>query len=132
MQPLGHLHIGLLAATAALLVARHFSKPKALRHLLTVLPILLMAWGCLSFAANYYPRPLAFALPYEHLGRWDTTDVDGTPCVVDLYFKNLGISNPPGMSPRLKVTGTSPGGRATITYDTEWRFWWGSVRAVPG
>jgi hypothetical protein len=132
MLPFGLLHLGLLAATAGLLVARHFSKPKALRSLLTVLPILVMAWGCLSFAATYFPRPLAFARPYEPLGQWNTTDVGGAPCVVDLYLKNLGVSNPPGTSPRLKVVGNSADGRATKTYDTDWRFWSGTVRPIPG
>lgn len=131
MECFGPIHILLMLLTASLLVGRYSARSKAARHALTILPALTVSCVFLGFAAPYFPGQLSFFLPYEHVGRWETTEVAGKPTFVDVYFKNVSPS-PHEPRQRFKIVGPSSDGTATIIYDTEWRFWSGRVKSMPG
>ena len=74
----------------------------------------------------------AFLTPYESLGVWKTSDLDGQECVVEVLEKPLSCTVPPGELPRIKVVAVSRGSTSTLVHDTEWRFAAGLVLPVRG
>jgi hypothetical protein len=121
--------LGTAAGVIPFIVGFRLCKSKSVRVLLAIPPSALLLFGFL-LASNY--SLIASALPYDHLGTWKCTDVDGNECQVDVYAKKLNDQIPPGLRPRLKVVASSQFGRAATTFDTDWRGWIGSVQPVPG
>lgn len=123
---------GGLGLAVLLLLIRSFCTSRVTRALFLALPMLLLCGVGLMFMAGAYSGPFAFALPYESVGQWKTVDAEGTPWDVEVSVKYLSNMIPPGMLPRVRLVARSLKGRATMTYDTGWRFGVGDARPVPG
>src|SRR5262245_44009115 len=93
----------------------------AKRRILQIAPGLIGVALLLSGVMLEYPFVLGL-FPYESVGAWKTTDVDGNECVVEILSKNLSNTIPPGELPRIKLTCSSGSSSFSLVHDTKWRF----------
>ena len=118
--------IGILLCST-LLIIRMFSQGPRVRRLLAIASIVVLVGSVLTVCGILYlatlpPSKDPSQIPYENLGSFKTTDLDGNPCQVNVEVKYLGYMIPPGMLPRLKLLAVAKGSTDTIVYDTQWRF----------
>jgi len=114
--------ISVIVISLALLVKRHFCKDSRMRGLLLILPILLLSVLWYLVAAPVTPGLFSFLIPYETVGVWTTTDLDGNPCSVRVDAKAMSCRIPPGELPRIRLESTASG--AVHVCDTGWRLEW--------
>jgi len=128
--------IGILLCST-LLIIRMFSQGPRVRRLLAIASIAVLVGSVLTvcgivYLATHCPSKDPNQIPYENLGSFKTTDLDGNPCQVNVEVKYLGYMIPPGVLPRLKLLAVSKEGTDTTIYDTHWRFGAACVRPANG
>jgi len=122
--------ISVIVISLALLVKRHFCKDSRTRQFLLALPILLLCLLWYLVAAPVTPGLFSFLIPYEEVGVWPTTDLDGNSCSIRVDAKAMSCRIPPGELPRIRLESITSG--AVHVCDTGWRFGVGEVRPVKG
>ena len=101
------------------------------RVLLTALGTVFVAG--LLFVGGSCNCPVIVSLgPYDSMGIWKTTDVEGNECLVEVLCKVRSLRVPPGEHPRIKVICTSGDATSMLVHDTDWRYGPGWVQPVPG
>jgi len=124
--------ISVIVISLALFVKPHFCNDSKTRRLLLMLPILFLSILGYLVASPVTPGLFSFLIPYEQLGVWPTTDLDGNPCSVRVDAKAMSCRIPPGELPRIRLESTTSGAGAVYVCDTGWRFGVGAVRPVKG
>jgi hypothetical protein len=114
-----------------------FSQATKARRLLAISSVVVLAGSLLTvcgivYLAKHPPSKDPSVIPYENLGSFKTTDLNGNPCQVIVEVKYLGDIIPPGMLPRLKLVAVVKEDSDTKIYDTHWRFGPADVRPVNG
>jgi hypothetical protein len=114
-----------------------FSQAPKARRVLAISSVVVLAGVLLAecgivYLARHPSAKDPNLIPYENLGSFKTTDLDGNPCQVNVEVKYLSDITPPGMLPRLKLVAVVKQNADTKIYDTHWRFGPADVRPVNG
>jgi hypothetical protein len=123
---------GTVGLSLAFIAASFRCQRIRLRVTIRLLSIVLLLHLWYLVAAPVTPGLFSFLIPYERLGDFMTTDLDGNEIHVRVDAKSMSSSIPPGELPRLRLSWSGVDGTAVLVHDTGWRFSPGDIRPIRG